>query len=470
MCFGKHVRFGLRENPFVAPIAILAALTAFSPPADAQQQDNITASPGWHFGFELFRMLVEENGLQVTTNPSDVMRRPSESMLVVLGNPERSIHPMDFQRFVDRGGAALVATDESVDFGQIGDFRGPRSAVVSRRSSDHYQGHNDCLIVTDVNQQVSTGRDVNSVIVNRTGWLRKSRRLPRNWSWKDVARLPNSLDPVYAGRQTVLAQIENSSPNGGKAILAADLSLFTNGMLWHGDNALLAINVSRFLADGRKQVCFLIEGRPVNSYRNEPQMQQALPPSELPENLPLPETDPATMLRIANSIVQNVEQSNLFNEILANQPRNVRLPIYRRGILFAIAAAVALFALWRLMSTGPNSHRPMPIRTMMSAFDLSSNDKVKSAEFGLSASLLARELCREVTGEDSTASWLRQLSPNAANGQCATRPEYHEQMKTVLELAVNTRTVHISRRRFEQVGRKIQTLRQLHEEGRLLQS
>lgn len=447
----------------------MIALLCSSTNCRAQEPTQSQPPAQWHFGYDLFRMLVEEDGLTVTTSLSDVTSDPAQSVLVVVGNIGDRLNPFEVQRFIDRGGAVLLATDQPYRLGRICDFFSPQDPVIGRRSADHYQGHPDCLIVTDLQSQSPVADGIGSLVVNRTGWLRPGRSFPRHWTWTPVARLPNSLRPTYAGRQAVLGQIDGPSSTGGKALLAADPSLLINGMLWHADNALLAINLSRWLTDGRQRVCFLIDGRPAGSYRENPVMNSAVPPPDLPDNLPVPELDAASWLRIANSIVKRVEQSNVFNEILANQPRNVRPPYFRRGILFALAAALILFAIWRLASSGGNTHRPMPVRPMKSAFDLASASKMKSAEFGLSASLLARELCREITGEDSPSQWLRALSVNSVSRQAITHPEAEGRMKTVLELAVNTRTVHISRRRFEQIGRSIQQLRQMHREGRLLQ-
>ena len=196
-------------------------------------------------------------------------------------------------------------------------------------------------------------------------------------------------------------------------------------------------------------------------------MNSSMPP--IPEDIPLPEPEAKTMLRIANSVIKRVEESNVFNEALANRPRNMPEPYFRRAVLFAIAVAALLFAVWVLISSGSAKRKPMPTRAMQSAHDLTSGQKGRAAESGLSASLLAREFCRDVTGSATPAEWLRRLSTNAATGKSTIKSkDTQRELSTVLDLAVNTRTVHISRSRFEEVGRIIQKLKQLHHDEQLL--
>jgi hypothetical protein len=239
-----------------------------------------------------------------------------------------------------------------------------------------------------------------------------------------AARLPGQCDPAWARRKPIIATLTLSQRNSGPMILAGDQSLFTNGMLWHGDNAILAINVSRMLCEGqRSRLLFVADGAVLGSYEDSP--------------------------------------------LLKNPP--ARAPYYWRIILFVLAIMALAFVIWRISATGFTPQQPMPNRAMKTAQDLSSGRKIKSAEFGFASSLLARELCRELTGLEDPAGWRRVLSADPTTETLiAQEMSTRNQLSVVLDLAVNTRTVHISRRRFESIGQTIDQLRLLHRQGELL--
>lgn len=432
-----------------------------TPPANGE------ASTDWHFRYEIFQMLIEQSGPKIQGDPQSILNAPRRSVIILIGDIS-VFAPHVLTEFAERGGTVLLATDRESTAGRIGEFRASDNAVFGMDPEDWYQSYRDCLVVSDISRPHPLSMNVNTLVVNRTAWLGNPRWARRGWNV--VARLPNAIQPRAASGQPVVATLDQDNNNGGQIVLVADPSLFTNAMLWHGDNAMLAINLSQLLCSGeRDQVMFVVEGQSLDSYTNSPLMNN--PPPELPDNLPdnLPEPEIATLLRIANSVIANVEESNLFNETLADRPRNMPAPYYRRSILFAIAVLVLIFLIWKLSASAATTHPPMPVRDMKSAHELSSGAKSEKAEFGLAASMLARELCRELTGASDPDVWRRELAANAANGKDVVSPKSAQNdLQQVLDLAVNTRTVHISRRRFEAVGRQIQDLRQRFREGALL--
>lgn len=444
-------------------VVLLVLFVLVTGPDSVAQQSGQPDNNDWHFRFELFQMLLEQNGLNPTTSADEVLSDPQHSVLVIVGQLSRAIHPRIIESFCESGGAVLMASDLRYSAGRICEFGlGP---VTSVRSRNWYQSHNDCLELTDLNREHPLTTGVNSVVVNRSGWLES----PRWFATEPevAARLPERCVPTDASGKPVIATLTLNQRGSGPMIIAGDQSLFTNGMLWHGDNAILAINVSRMLCEGqRSRLLFIADRVKLGSYENSPLLNN--PPSmPLPENMPEPEL--ATMLRIANSVIRNVEESNVVNEILANQPQNVRPPYYWRIFLFVLAIMVLAFVIWRISAVGLAPQQPMPNRAMKTAHELSSGRKIKSSEFGFASSMLARELCKELTGVEDHASWQRLLSANAATGAAVAREmSTQNQLSVVLDLAVNTRTVHISRRRFESIGQTIHQLRQLHRQGDLL--
>jgi hypothetical protein len=456
---------GTKRQCAVGVLLVLFALVAS--PTSIAQQSMQSASNEWHFRYELFQMLLEQNGLEPTTSVDQILSDPQHSVLVMAGRLSQIVPPGTIESFCERGGAVLLASDLRYSAGRICEFS--QGVATGSRSQDWYQSHSDCLELTDLNKDHPLMTGVNSIVVNRSGWLDKPRRFAKE---RDVAaRLPRQCNPARARSKPVIATLTLSQRNSGPIILAGDQSLFTNGMLWHGDNAILAINISRMLCEGqRSRLFFVTDGAPLGSYEDSPLLNNPPAPSslpELPENMPEPELE--TMFRVANSVIRNVEQSNVINEVLANRPRNARAPYYWRIFLFVLAILALAFVIWRISATGLTPQQPMPNRAMKTAQELSSGRKIKSAEFGLASSLLARELCRELTGLEDPAGWRRVLSANAATGALvAQEMSTQNQLSVVLELAVNTGTVHISRRRFESIGQTIDQLRQLNRQGELL--
>lgn len=455
----RHAAFasGLLLSLFVG-MACLSAQIPIAQKETAADTDAQMPSEEWHFGFEMFRMLLEEQQLVPQSIATDVLQRPEQSVIVVLGRLEDVVPPRVLEDFCLRGGAVLLASDTKNSFGRIGEFRaGP---VMTEDRANQYSDFPDCLTIGSFEADHPLLQNVGSLVLNRTGWIDKPRWFIPDWNI--LASLPTSTSPIRASQRPVIAQAFASVENAGPMFLFADQSLFTNGMLWHGDNAILAVNLTQLLsAGGRTQLLFVTDGTLLGSYQTSPNLNSEQPPPELPEELPEP--DMQTMLKLANSVVQNVQESNVLNEALANRPRNVRPPYFRRGILFALLALALAFVIWKATAAGPQVQPAMPQRQMQTAHQLASGRKIQAQEFGLAASLLSRELCRELTGSHHAADWQRMLGHNTAADQAPfASKSQHKQLATVLELALNTRTVHISRRRFQSIGRSIQQLRQSH--------
>ncbi|MEZ6123038.1 MAG: hypothetical protein R3C49_07670 [Planctomycetaceae bacterium] len=439
---------------------ILTAARSVSAQTPAPEQ-----SPDWHYRFELFQMLLEEKGPAPTFRLQDALRSPSQSVIVVMGQLNGVISPQTLEQFCYSGGTALIASDSDYRAGRLCDLHG--TVVRSAVEEDQYQGFDDCLKLNRLDELHPLMDGISSLIVNRSGWLRPGGSLGLRHDV--VAALPERCSPLVSSGEPVLVEVRLGDRAQGRLFVAADQSLFTNGMFWHGDNALLSINMARLLCEGpRKQLWFVADQTVQGSYRQSPLLQNT-PPSPPPVPPIDAEPDLATKLKLGNLLIRKLQASNVANELLANRPRNVREPYYRRGLLFALAAAILLWILWKLMSPSAGVLPGMPHRVMKSAHTLSTDRRVQSAEFGLAASMLARELCRDLTGSQDSAVWQRRLVWNSGSASLARQKKsVRKQLASVLELALNTRTVHISRRRFQAVGQTIQQLRQLHQSGQLL--
>lgn len=509
----------------VTPLAALLMLlitTCATTRTQAQETQSASRSSDWDFGYELFQALLEQQGLTAVDYEALVLSDPQNSVLVIQGKVDSRIAKV-IPKFCSDGGTVLVACDTLTYLGESCTFReGP---VLTRDSFQAYQSFPDCIQISQFNNQHPLMAGIGSIVVNKSGWLKRPRL---GATTLDVAvTLPASCEPSESANQPLLATANLASLKGGKLILCADQSLFTNGMLWHADNSILAINIANALAEGkqRSQVCFVVKGRTQKSYQDSPNVNPNGNP-DLPD-VDLPEPKLKTMLKVANKIVKNVEESNVANEFLANQPRNVNAPYYRRAILFVLVAIVAglvarflfgsfsatilisggvllylavgaisasrwgywlpgrsviavflqtiallpavVYVLLKLFTDDEATEEAMPARSMKTAFDLRANKKISDSEFGFAASMLARELCKEVTDSADPAVWLRQLKSNpVSKKQSAAKSNLQVPLSTVVDLAVNSQTTHISRQRFANIGHTINELRQMHRDGQLL--
>ena len=78
------------------------------------QQSILPNELRWHFGLELFQMLLEERGMTIMQSLESSLDSPSNSVIVVTGDLRRL--PSDIGgrlvQFVRRGGNVLLASDQ----------------------------------------------------------------------------------------------------------------------------------------------------------------------------------------------------------------------------------------------------------------------------------------------------------------------------------------------------------------------
>ena len=436
------------------------------PSCDAQSLSDGTDAD-WDFRYELFQALLEQQGLETVTTATVPMQDPSRSVVIAVGQID-SITAEYVQHFCGSGGALLLACDSQHFLGSMCSFRA--GAAVTFDEDLKYQGHADCIRITNVNSDHPLMAGVGSIIVNRSGWLARH-RWPK-FKLNVAASLPSACTPTVSKNSPMLATVEGLSTNNGRLIVCADQSLLTNGMLWHGDNSLLAINIVEYLTANQKRdrVYFLDGGRPMKSFRNSPMVDaNAIPPK--PDSAELPKPGLETFLQLSNAVLKDVENSNVMNEALANQPRGMMPSRYRRATMFVLGFLVVAFIIWHLCSNSPNPPESMPVRQMQTAYAMQADRKVKSSEFGSAANMLARDLCRELTDSGDSAVWLRELRPGVMQPNSILMETSNQMaLTTVVDLAVNSQTVHISQKRFAAIGQTIQELRRLHRSGQLIQT
>jgi hypothetical protein len=451
-------------------VSLLFILATFTADALAYQpsDDGRNTNEQWHLGYELFQMLMEERGLTPERSWDDALSSPSTSVVVVCGDL-RQIPQRDWlraRRFVDQGGAMLVASEGGFDFPGVCSFY--QGTVVTGDSRDRYQSFADCIRIRKLKTDDALVKGVGELVVNRTGWL--SVPTDDSMDWQIIASLPSTTLPRASRSQPLILAGRGAEPLAGVMVLAADESLFTNGMLWHGDNAVLAIQVSELLCSSkRRSLLFVRNGIPLLGYRessavqNQPPEQPPVPQPPLPPvNIQPPEPDFDTKLKLANAVINEVQESNLINEVLRDRPRQARPLAYLKTVLLILLVLATLFILWRLMQS-PQRLPPEPgNRFMQSVFGVMTARQMANSEFGAAIVLLARDLCIELTGSRIETDWIRCLSERQGSPARNLNMAQRRELTEILGLAVRGATIHIPRRRFQSLGRSIKELRDVH--------
>lgn len=454
------------RSALILTLVLVLAFATFSGPAQAQavNRPGNANSDKWYLGYNGFRMLLEERGLTVRTDMSATLTRPKESVVVMFGDVAR-VSLSEWRRlraYVAQGGSLLVASERSFKLPGVSLFtRGP---VSSLDQDSQYQGFEDCIVLSDLNQSHPLSKGLRRIIVNKTGWLSTSE--DSSLQWEVIASLTEDVLPGSARHRPVIMAGIDAAPGTGVMILSADQSLFSDGMLWHGDNSLFAIQVSDLLCRGnRKWLTVYDNGQTLPSYMAElappptpPRMPPNIPP-QIPPDIDPPEPDLATMLRMANEVIDEVQDSNILNETLKERPRNMRPIAWARTILLILLVLFLLFVLWRLVQNRwhlvPNRHS----RFMQSMYGVHSSRQLETSEFGSAVETLARDLCRELTGSQVESDWLRLINVNPDLPSATFSRTQKKALREVVGIAMRGCRVHISRRKFQSLGRSIETIR-----------
>lgn len=443
----------------------------------AQNVDGKAAlNPEWHFRHELFQMLLEERGLTTEDSLDAALASPRESVIVLIGKQYRGISAYadeNLSTFTERGGAVLLALDSTVSIGGIANFTS--TSITSEDSATRYQGHSDCLRVANLERSHPLMKGLSELIVNRSGWL--VLHPSQGMSWEVLATVPETCSPRRCRGEPLIAASLSGLPDAGTLIVAGDPSLFTNGMLWHGDNALFAIRVSELLCRGEKRLLtFLVDGKPLPTYRVSPYLQRTEKPGpqkprpvSVPiQNAPPPKPTLESALRLANSVIQNVEESNILNEALINQPRPLNRRLYTWIVLVGLVAIMAAWLTLKMEHTAAVIPPSPSARTMKTAQALLNGNDDLGRQYGEAAQMLAREFCQELSagGPPSSDSWHCLDNPAIQPLLERMSASQRRELASLIELAASSDAPHISSRRLQQIGLIIYSLRCLHRDVR----
>lgn len=255
-------------------------------------------------------------------------------------------------------------------------------------------------------------------------------------------------------------------------MIAADPTLFTNSMLWHGDNAVFAIRISEELCRReKKRLAFVVDGRPLPSYRQSPILQESgqqepSPPApQSPPPVPAAQPNPTweQRLQVLNSVIQHIEESNIHNEALINNPRHPHQQRYPRVILLILAIGTSIWLLSVLRKRAGGQPGEPATLVMKSAKRMGSDTAGPTRDYASIVRILTRELCRELTGSSVPQDWQRSLSePTMLPTLTEFTTTQRRLLEEIVKLAVDPDMAHTSASRLRQIGSMIRQIRSLH--------
>lgn len=366
--------------------------------------DNSSVS--WHLQYSLYEYLFNQRGLETVQDPSEAFTNPETTAIVALGR-QRVDRLLEQLAPVVGVSPILIATD----YGGAapGYFQIASGPVTARTREIRYLEHRDCLRLNTFPASDPLTGGLREVVINRGSWLAKlDERLGR---WTVHGRYPIEVSPAESAFAAFIATWRSrdlSKP--APMTVVSDQSLFSNGMLWHGQNMLVALNtIGTFSVEGCERVLFIVDGLPKTTPGAivPPVMDMNVPKPEI-EELPI---DPSlqSLLEMSNAVITKFEDADLMNEMLANQPRRIREAYYRRILIVGFSALLFAAALYQFSRQfqRPRATVPLEVET---AGDNDWVDGPDSPEDrGRAAQYLIRGALSEWTGSSDPVVWRRSL-------------------------------------------------------------
>lgn len=446
------------------------------PPGGAMQALAQAGQPEWQFGFQLFHLLLEQKGMYSVPDFGEPMdRRPRQTAVVLLGDLSRV--PTDLrsrlQTFLDQGGVVLVATDQDTRFKDLFQISDGEFEVDDDESA--YQGFRDCPVVNQLRPDTPVLRGVNSVVANRTGEI--SRMDDRFGIWSILAELPTVIDQRSRTRSKVplIAEWSSDKRGGGRLLVMADHSVLINGMLWHGDNAKLVVNIADWLSTGdRKEVVFIVDGEPAKAMLAlPPEVSDDLPPLE---DLPTPtakelwnliKNDPLKFVTFLDRFAAGMEDADVMNELLADQPADLPTPEYRRALYIAAGILAGIYIL-RLMGKVGSRPTTRPPRAVGQSVNFGQTRTLSSGELHSASRELAQSALRQLTGSSDPIDWAIPIDDVEIEAGFVRRMFVRKHLKRLKKTATSSSRLDVTTpRELRRLAKLIANVVGLQNEGRL---
>ena len=431
----------------IAFLLVLEMLLGYS--VDAQQ--GVELGNGWLARHDLFQMLLEEQGLSVVESMEEALVSPRRSVVILVGVNQRSSHIRwnRVLRFVQEGGALFVASDGPLDVAQLGRLQaGP---VTTSDARWQYQGYSDCLQLPLTRNMRSDFSLVRTIVTNRSGSF-----LPYFLSggkWESVIRLPPEAVSIPSASPYVLS-LHRRHVGEGVIAVCADPSLTSNGMLWHGDNAILAIRLSQILSRGPRSFLYFQSGDKILSSFQE-SLESASPPDESVASGRTPRYQ--DVLRMANAVVQEVAESNVLNEALRQRPRYLSAWHYFIGLVCAAGITTLLAMAWLALTAAGRTAPDIRSRPGIASYQLSGS----SDDFRAEAGHLAREFCFELTESQNVRDWGPLLIDSRREWWRPLESRERESLTRIIDMAQRGCHDRMDSTSFQKLGTTMENLRAL---------
>jgi hypothetical protein len=430
-------------------------------------QTNRARAQDSQFGFDLFQLLLEQKGVAIKSDQQQALNgNAKEKVVVILGNVN-GIPNWSWQKvrsFEAQGGMVLIATDQTSSIRSIARIAGGPLSVDNVSS---YQNHSDCPIIDRFPVAHPINKGVSQIVANRTGWINQVAR--RN-EWTTIAESPKSSrspENRFAGTVPLIA-VKRPNANGGSIILMGDHSILLNGMLTHGDNALLAMNIADYMCDlQRREIYMIVDGQAVGA-----KLPQQLPPIRPEDVPPLTLEDFANMprgqlLNFANTLITELESENVHNELFAEQPGDIEAAFYRQCIYITLGILGILFLL-RQIPKGSKHVQPAIRREPTSTSETRINELLYAGNLLPAARELARDFFRTVTHSSDLADWQITAKEVQVEGSFFETRSARATLFRLHRLATRVDRSYIRQSDFQKLAKKIEHLHLLHRQGRLL--
>jgi hypothetical protein len=205
----------------------------------------------------------------------------------------------------------------------------------------------------------------------------------------------------------------------------------------------------------------LSNGQPVRVAAAAPRATPPIPP--VPPVPPIePELDARSLLRLANLVADEVQSSNLINEVLRDQPRSMRPLAWMRTILLVLLLAALAWLLWMLMRRRSQMPALQSARPQISHFAAVSEQLGRTGQFGPAIETLARDLCVRLTGSKHESRW-QQLATEQGSSRLRLGGRPAKELSELVSIACHGCREPLSPRRFRQLGRRVIELRKFAE-------
>jgi hypothetical protein len=299
-----------------------------------------------------FRFVLSSLQLRPLSLPEDAFFNPDQSIVIVFGQTAILQRAPSLMRFVQDGGALMIATDRETHGALEREFGVRVSGLLAEASprTPMYRQSEECPLVQPVpNAKPPLFQTPNPVASNKPSFLVRYAN-----GGKPLARLaefPAGCRITFRQRFTQwpdpLVFAMGGDLGKGRILVLADHSVFINGMMLQSDNGNFdfAYNSVKWLNDSGKRpnVLFVDEGTIVQDF--------TVPLTTLP-------APPISPLDAADRVIAALEEENLLNKLILE---HLSLPQIIRGWTVALTVGLMLYGFYRLIRAGYHVDTQAPL-------------------------------------------------------------------------------------------------------------